>query len=83
MPSIAATIISVDPFGAKRGLIGSSQGIRHLLNSLHTVARTDSTILIQGETGTGKDLVAKAIHEVNSYVRRVPPATRCHSGRSS
>jgi len=44
-------------------LIGSRTGLRHVWNSVQMVARTDSGVLIQGETGTGKELIAKAIHE--------------------
>jgi formate hydrogenlyase transcriptional activator len=44
-------------------LIGSRTGLRHVWNSVQLVARTDSGVLIHGETGTGKELIAKAIHE--------------------
>jgi formate hydrogenlyase transcriptional activator len=44
-------------------LIGSSQGLRRVWNSVKMVARTDSAVLIQGETGTGKEMIARAIHE--------------------
>ena len=44
------------------GLVGRSQAMHALLQMLETVAATSSTILIQGETGTGKELVARAIH---------------------
>jgi DNA-binding NtrC family response regulator len=44
------------------GLVGHSPSMRHLFSVLETVAGTSSTILITGETGTGKELVARAIH---------------------
>ena len=44
------------------GLVGRSEAMRRLLTMLETVAITSSTILITGETGTGKELVARAIH---------------------
>ena len=46
-----------------RLIIGSSPIFRWVLNQVHTVARTDSTVLISGETGTGKEVIARAIHE--------------------
>jgi len=53
------------------GLIGSSAGLRRVWHSVQMVARTDSAVLIQGETGTGKELIAGAIHE-ESLRRRGP-----------
>ena len=44
------------------GIVGRSQPMRVLLQLLETVARSNSTILITGETGTGKEVVARAIH---------------------
>jgi formate hydrogenlyase transcriptional activator len=44
-------------------IIGRSSAIRSVLREIETVAPTDSTVLIYGETGTGKELVARAIHE--------------------
>ena len=43
-------------------IVGSSDALRTVLNQIAKVAPTDSTVLIQGETGTGKELVARAIH---------------------
>jgi formate hydrogenlyase transcriptional activator len=44
-------------------MIGESAALRRVLEQIAQVAPTDSTVLIQGETGTGKELVARAIHE--------------------
>ena len=44
------------------GIVGRSQSMQQLFQTLETVAVTTSTILITGETGTGKELVAQAIH---------------------
>jgi two-component system response regulator AtoC len=47
------------------GIIGRSRAMRDLFQTLETVARTASTILITGETGTGKEVVARAIHHAS------------------
>jgi|SRR5882762_1856583 len=44
------------------GIVGSSPALRGVLDQIQTVAPTDSTVLIEGETGTGKELIAHAIH---------------------
>src|SRR5437588_3832146 len=44
------------------GIVGSSTALRSVLDQIQTVAPTDSTVLIEGETGTGKELIAHAIH---------------------
>jgi formate hydrogenlyase transcriptional activator len=44
------------------GIIGHSPSLMEVLGLVREVARTDSTVLIEGETGTGKELVAKALH---------------------
>lgn len=49
----------------KHGIIGEDRGIKEVLKLIDMVAPTDSTVLIQGETGTGKELVARAIHDAS------------------
>ena len=44
------------------GIVGSSEAIKSLIDLVKKVAETDSTVLITGESGTGKSLIAKAIH---------------------
>jgi PAS domain S-box-containing protein len=46
-------------------ILGQSRPCREMLNSIHQVGPTDATVLIQGETGTGKELVARAIHRAS------------------
>jgi formate hydrogenlyase transcriptional activator len=49
--------------GIVEGIIGQSSGLKHVLNLVETVAPSDSTVLLLGETGTGKELIARAIHD--------------------
>jgi formate hydrogenlyase transcriptional activator len=53
------------------GIVGSSAALYEVLDQIRTVAPTDSTVLIEGETGTGKELIAHAIH--NNSGRRGRP----------
>src|SRR6266478_6706977 len=48
-----------------RNLVGDSGPLRHVLHQVEVVAPTDATVLLLGETGTGKELVAGAIHEAS------------------
>lgn len=57
------------PFG--EGLVGRSPVFQNVLNQVRIIAQSDSTTLIQGETGTGKEFIARAIH--NQSQRRNGP----------
>ena len=46
--------------------MGKSEALRRVLREVETVAPTDSTVLIYGETGTGKELIARAVHNLSS-----------------
>jgi formate hydrogenlyase transcriptional activator len=50
-------------------MVGGGPAFQAVLKSVHIVAPTDATVLITGETGTGKELVARAIHELSSRSR--------------
>ena len=56
------------------GIVGKSPALRKVLEHVAIVAPTDSTVLLHGETGTGKELVARAIHNLSS--RRDRPYVR-------
>ncbi len=47
------------------GIVGKSNALRKVLERVAIVARTDSTVLLQGETGTGKELIARALHNLS------------------
>ena len=62
---------------AAGGIIGASQGLRAVLERVSRVAATDSTVLITGETGTGKELVARAIHTGSPRAKRALVKVNC------
>jgi PAS domain S-box-containing protein len=51
-------------------IVGNSQPIRAVVNAISQVAPTPATVLITGETGTGKELVARAIHQISERAAR-------------
>ncbi len=59
------------------GIIGSSPALRRILKQVETVAPTDSTVLIQGETGTGKEMIARAIHSLSERRQRTLVKLNC------
>ncbi|MBS1788936.1 MAG: GAF domain-containing protein [Acidobacteria bacterium] len=58
-------------------LIGESQMFKRILKQVETVAPTDSTVLICGETGTGKELIARAIHDLSNRRERTLVKINC------
>ena len=62
---------TIDEFVGADNIIGTSPPMRKVLEMIEHVARTDATVLIRGESGNGKELVARAIH-ANSPRRYAP-----------
>ncbi len=58
-------------------IIGQSEELKYVLYQVEQVAATDSSVLILGETGTGKELVARAIHKLSSRSNRVLVKVNC------
>jgi formate hydrogenlyase transcriptional activator len=58
-------------------IVGSSEALHKVLAQVSRVAPTDSTVLIQGETGTGKELIARAIHNRSKRVNRAFIRVNC------
>ena len=58
-------------------IIGKSKGIEEVINLAKKVAKTDSTVLLTGETGTGKEVFAQAIHENSNRVGKSFVALNC------
>jgi len=58
-------------------IIGKSPALKRVLQDVETVAATDSTVLIYGETGTGKELIAHAIHNLSQRRERTLVKVNC------
>ena len=52
--------------GGFKDMVGESKALRRVLGDIETVATADSTVLIYGETGTGKELIARLVHSLSS-----------------
>jgi formate hydrogenlyase transcriptional activator len=71
-----AAVATLGPVDQDRGqrrfeqIIGNSPALESVLEQVEQVAPTDSTVLIQGETGTGKELIARAIHNLSARCGR-------------
>src|SRR5918994_1926465 len=86
LQAIHQGILRDDRAGQQRGniaqhnfdnILGTSAGLRAVLEQVQVVAPTDSTVLINGETGTGKELVARAIHKISSRSNRAFVKLNC------
>ncbi len=58
-------------------IVGDSQALKRVLSQVQTVASTDSTVLILGETGSGKELVARALHNLSDRRERTFVKLNC------
>jgi len=67
----------VDQTSMFEEIVGTSPALRSVLSQISKVAATDSTVLISGETGTGKELVARAIHKRSSRTARPFVSVNC------
>ncbi|MHC4771116.1 MAG: sigma 54-interacting transcriptional regulator [Planctomycetota bacterium] len=69
-----APLKCIDAESGYEGMLGHSDAMEAVMAQIKKVARTDSTVLVFGETGTGKELAARAIHQLSS--RRDKPMVR-------
>jgi formate hydrogenlyase transcriptional activator len=58
-------------------IVGESKGLRRVLEEISTVAATDTTVLLLGETGTGKELLARALHASSNRRSRTLVTVNC------
>lgn len=63
----------------REGIVGQTESLRQVLSQAEKVAPTDSTVLILGETGTGKELLARAIHSMSTRKERPLVVVNCVS----
>jgi formate hydrogenlyase transcriptional activator len=68
---------TISPKSIFTEIVGESPSLRQLLQSVETVAPTDATVLILGETGTGKELVARAVHRLSRRTTRAYVKMNC------
>src|SRR6266566_8575151 len=71
---LESEIRAEQPFGE---IVGESRLLRDVLQQVETVAPTDATVLVLGETGTGKELIARAIHDRSSRRERTFVKINC------
>src|SRR5712672_3522744 len=69
LPKVHAVATTGEQFGALPGMIGSSAAMQQVYELVRMVAHRDTAVLVNGETGTGKELVAGAIHHLSKRSR--------------
>ena len=74
---IGAVQESAKPAANETGMVGNCPAILTLLEHIERVAPTDSTVLIQGETGTGKELVARSVHQRSRRADKMMISVNC------
>ena len=67
----------ISPEYCFEGIVGKSPALQRVLEQVAIVAPTDSTVLLHGETGTGKELIARAIHNLSSRRQRAFVRMNC------
>jgi DNA-binding NtrC family response regulator len=67
----------ISEIAAFENIVGQSPAMRAVLDLVRTVAKTDTTVLLQGETGTGKEVIARAIHNNSSRAKGPWVAISC------
>ena len=68
---------SIDTDGEFHGLVGTSSALQAVLRRVRMVAATEATVLVTGETGTGKELVARAVHHWSARAKRPFVSVNC------
>nr|WP_018873311.1 sigma-54-dependent Fis family transcriptional regulator [Thioalkalivibrio sp. ALJ16] len=61
---------ALDTQGAKYGILGESPALKHVLKQVHRIADTQATVLITGDSGTGKEKIARMIHHISQRSSR-------------
>ena len=72
-----ATADVIASHGAPFGMVGESAAVRRVLDRVARVAATGATVLVTGETGTGKELIARAIHAASPRAKRPFVTVNC------
>lgn len=69
-PVVSAIAMEAEPTAAVEGMVGESPAIKELARLIRLVAPRRTTVLIEGETGTGKELVAQAVHRLSTRAKK-------------